>query len=281
MKKDNITIGIFCSDMKIQPSKLRYYESLGLIQPAMIDEENGYHYYSYAQYAEIEIIQIYRKLNFPLKKIIHLQKTQDSHELLELIRKQKIHIKKLLLQQQEIYQDLSWLHKMLETETDMELQKNEEPEIICQELEAQKVLMARSETENHKLSLEEQDVTLQYELSKAVSSEYFTANSIRRTYGYHMDPMQFQRGQLFLLGKFVELPQYLMNIETKLYTIPAGTYLTLPVQAFSETDWIQRMCTYAKEHRLKIQAVYLTEVALHLIPRKNAFYKAQLLVQPE
>ncbi|MGN1403163.1 MAG: MerR family transcriptional regulator [Ruminococcus sp.] len=279
MKKDNITIGTFCSDMKIQPSKLRYYESLGLIQPAMIDEENGYHYYSYAQYAEIEIIQICRKLNFPLKKIIHLQKTQDPHELLELIAKQKFHARKLLLQQQEIYQNLSWLHEALEA--DMELREGDTPDIVCQELEERKVLMALPEPGNHKLSLEEQEAALQYELSKTVSSEHFAVNSIQRTYGYHLDFRRFQQGQLRILGKFVELPQYIMNIETKLYSIPAGTYLILPVQAFSETDWIQRMCTYASAHHLKIQAVYLTEVALHLIPRKDAFYKAQLLVQPE
>lgn len=279
MKKNNITIGTFCSDMKIQPSKLRYYESLGLIQPAIVNEENSYHYYSYAQYAEIEIIQICRKLNFPLKKIIHLQKTQDPHELLDLIAKQKFHARKLLLQQQEIYQNLSWLHEALKA--DMDLQEGGFPEIVCQELEERKVLITLPEPGSHKLSLEEQDEALQYQLSKTVSSEHFAVNSVQRIYGYHLDSKRFQHDQLFLLGKFVELPQYIMNIETKLYTIPAGTYLTLPVKAFSETDWIQRMYTYAKEHRLKIQEVYLTEVALHLIPRKDAFYKAQLLVQPE
>lgn len=278
MKKNNIKIGTFCHDMHIQPSKLRYYESLGLIQPETVDEENGYHYYSYAQYAEIEIIQICRKLNFPLKNISHFQETKDSCELLRIIAKQKSSARKLLLQQQEIYQNLSWLYETLADA--IALQEGKPQEIVCQKRPARKVLMARPETEKN-LSLEETDAALQYQLSKTVSSEHYAVNSIQRIYGFHIKRKQFLQGKLNLQGKFVELPQYLQEIEATLETIPAGMYLTLPVQAFSDTSWIARICDYAEEYHLKILEVYLTEITLHLIPSNDAFYEAQVLVEAD
>ncbi|MGN0593308.1 MAG: MerR family transcriptional regulator [Ruminococcus sp.] len=274
-----ITIGEFCKTAGIPPSKLRYYESLGLIRPAMIDKENNYHYYSYEQYAEIEIIQICRKLNFPLKQIKKIQESKDLPALLHLIAKQKFASRKKLLQQQEIHQNLEWLNQIWEQEYALRQESDIQPQMLI--LPERKVLMAQIPENQSIQSVEKQDAYLQYQLSQKVVSELLAVNSIQRTYGYELKKDTLQNKKLSLTGKFVELPQYVMNMEPKLCTIPSGKYLTLPVQAFSETDWMETAISTLESLHLQAKALYLTEVALHLISRKDAFYYLQILIEPD
>jgi len=49
------------------PRSLRYYERLGLLEPAYIDPDSGYRYYSFDQVYHVDMIQLCIELDIPLK----------------------------------------------------------------------------------------------------------------------------------------------------------------------------------------------------------------------
>ena len=87
--KDKISIGKICADTGMPASKLRYYESQGLIKPELIDENTGYRYYSKSQYREIEILKLCSQLNFPLKKIKELKDNGTLDSFYDFVKLQK------------------------------------------------------------------------------------------------------------------------------------------------------------------------------------------------
>lgn len=63
------TIGEFSKLFNINPQTLRYYDSVGLLKPKIVNEENGYRYYLFEQTYKLASIMYLRKLGYSLKKI--------------------------------------------------------------------------------------------------------------------------------------------------------------------------------------------------------------------
>lgn len=66
----------------ISPRTIRYYDSIGLFKPSIIDENNGYRYYSIEKLEELRLIHYMRYLDIPIKEIKeHLEKRDiDNYE---------------------------------------------------------------------------------------------------------------------------------------------------------------------------------------------------------
>ena len=56
---------------------LRYYEKLNLLNPAYIDDDSGYRYYSFDQAYHVEIIMFCIELDIPLKELTKFISTDD------------------------------------------------------------------------------------------------------------------------------------------------------------------------------------------------------------
>lgn len=48
---------------------LHYYDEIGLLKPAFVDEQNGYRFYDEKSLERIQEILFYRELDFSLKSI--------------------------------------------------------------------------------------------------------------------------------------------------------------------------------------------------------------------
>lgn len=70
MKNKNglFPIGVLANMTGVHIRSLRYYEKIGILRPAFINESTGYRYYSYRQTRIIEAIQYCVELDIPLKK---------------------------------------------------------------------------------------------------------------------------------------------------------------------------------------------------------------------
>lgn len=68
------TIGEICSICDMKASKLRYYDSIGIIRPYRIDENNGYRYYSKQTLEQLPVLVYLQRQGFSLK---------DTEELLK------------------------------------------------------------------------------------------------------------------------------------------------------------------------------------------------------
>ena len=68
--KNYFTISEFAKLRDININSLRYYEKLGLLKPAYIDENNGYRYYSAEQVSILNKIILCIQLGIPLKEMV-------------------------------------------------------------------------------------------------------------------------------------------------------------------------------------------------------------------
>ena len=63
------TRGQFAVIGNVGRKALRLYEEAGILVPACVNEENGYHYYTPQQLVDLEKIKAYRKIGFSLMEI--------------------------------------------------------------------------------------------------------------------------------------------------------------------------------------------------------------------
>ena len=64
-----LTIGAFARAVRLSPKALRLYDELGLLRPALVDDESGYRWYDPAQLERARLIAWLRRLGMPLAQI--------------------------------------------------------------------------------------------------------------------------------------------------------------------------------------------------------------------
>lgn len=87
--KDNLfNIGQVAAICRISIQTLRYYDSIGLLKPALIGT-NNYRYYSTQDIILIRLIQDMKEMGFMLEEIKKLLKQEDLQLVIEALRKKK------------------------------------------------------------------------------------------------------------------------------------------------------------------------------------------------
>ena len=78
-KKNNLlTIGEVSKLSGVSIYSLRYYERINILEPALIDPESGYRYYSFDQLRLIEMIMFCVELDIPLKEFAKFTDADDT-----------------------------------------------------------------------------------------------------------------------------------------------------------------------------------------------------------
>ena len=91
-------IGLFSQIGKTTVKTLHYYDEIGLLKPEMIDEENGYRYYSTDQLFKLHKIMSLRQIGFSIENITSII---DGHNIDEMLLKRKKEIEDNLLNTKE------------------------------------------------------------------------------------------------------------------------------------------------------------------------------------
>ena len=73
---------------------LHYYDEIGLLKPAFVDEQNGYRFYDEKSLERIQEILFYRELDFPLKSISEILSSPDYDKQKALKEQRKLLILK-------------------------------------------------------------------------------------------------------------------------------------------------------------------------------------------
>lgn len=279
MDKKFYTIGKICKKAGITISTLRFYESLGIIKPAYINENTGYRYYSLEHFGEIEIIKMCKKLDFPLKKIKEMQENQDINELLKFIRIQKIRARKKLIRYQAIVSDINWLE---DTWKDIaEKEKYIDPNPCIKTLPKRTVIMTYLKNSNDKELCDNamlQMPILQMQIQELSAKELNCVDSIKSNYGYKLDLDGFKNGKLKLISEYVELPKYPMTPQAKLVTIPDGKYVCVVTRMFSDKKWIKTLLKYLETNKLNAKQIYASEISLYFFDWRNTFHQIEILI---
>lgn len=80
------SIGEFSKIGSITAKTLRYYDEIGLLRPAYVEQENRYRFYSEEQVYEILFIAELKSYDLRLEQIKAIMESKDEH-LLEYITK--------------------------------------------------------------------------------------------------------------------------------------------------------------------------------------------------
>lgn len=72
-----LPIGRFSQITRLTVKALRYYDEIGLLKPAAVDEATGYRYYSLAQAIQAERIRLLRSLDVPIEDIQTILRESD------------------------------------------------------------------------------------------------------------------------------------------------------------------------------------------------------------
>lgn len=85
MRNSLLSIGEATKLKNVSIKALRYYEKLGIFNPAYIDPQSGYRYYSPAQLFDLDVILTCGELGIPLKHILDYQTEQGTIDLRQLL----------------------------------------------------------------------------------------------------------------------------------------------------------------------------------------------------
>lgn len=81
---------------------LRYYDDVGILKPAYVNQETNYRYYSTDQFERLNTIRYLRALDVPLAKIAEFFEEKDVDTMLSLFIEQREKVKERKLQLERI-----------------------------------------------------------------------------------------------------------------------------------------------------------------------------------
>ena len=70
-------INEFAKLVSVSVRTLHYYDEIGLLKPAFVDEQNGYRFYDEISLERMQEILFYRELDFELKSIAEILSSPD------------------------------------------------------------------------------------------------------------------------------------------------------------------------------------------------------------
>ena len=108
--KNYFTISEFAKLRNININSLRYYEKLGLLKPAYVDESNGYRYYSIEQIPLLNKIILCIQLGIPLKEMVEFVDENGNLESQKLLERGRIVAKERI---QEMQNNLNYIEYSL------------------------------------------------------------------------------------------------------------------------------------------------------------------------
>lgn len=81
-----LSIGDFARLRNVNPKSLRYYERIGALLPAHVEEETGYRYYALEQLVELDMILMCLELNIPLRDAEQYRKPDQTLDIRQLLQ---------------------------------------------------------------------------------------------------------------------------------------------------------------------------------------------------
>lgn len=114
-------IGLFSKINKVTVKTLRYYDEIGLLKPAFVDDENGYRYYTSSQLPILHKILALRQIGFSIDDIILITKGDDPEKifskkreyLLETIEKSNRQLSQINYYLENLKEDFSMKYEVV------------------------------------------------------------------------------------------------------------------------------------------------------------------------
>ncbi|GAA0182217.1 helix-turn-helix domain-containing protein [Clostridium sediminicola] len=235
---------------------LRYYDKIGLLKPAYIDETNGYRYYNYSQFIIIDKIKKFKYWDIPLNELKDIIYNEDDTKLKDFFSKQREYLNSETKRIDKLKKNLDMLEEHFFYFNIVKMNKN---------------VYVRQIKERHYISSCCNNVDnifdIDIELRKIVSSPQFANISVLNPYGYILDYEDFIKEKLTFLQSVVTIGEFPSFQTEYLYTAPQGIYVCFSSNILSKENSIKPLIDYLKQNNLSPKLI----VAEEFIP--NGTYK--------
>ena len=129
----NLSIKEFAQLTGVSVRTLHYYDEIGLLKPAAVDEQNGYRFYDEASLERMQEILFYRELDFPLKSICEILSSPHYDKRTALAKQKKL----LLLKKERLERLIAALERSEKGTVEMKAFDNTEFETARKAYEAE------------------------------------------------------------------------------------------------------------------------------------------------
>lgn len=120
--KMKFTVGELAKLHGMHKQTLIYYDNIDLFKPNIVDENNGYRYYTSEQLEVLDSILVLRELGIPIKEIKDFLIKRDNNKALNLLKEQKI---KLDEQVKNLQRTIKRLENKIDTIENLDINENE------------------------------------------------------------------------------------------------------------------------------------------------------------
>jgi effector-binding domain-containing protein len=111
-----IPIGRFSTLCRLSAKTLRYYDEVGLISPALVDQTTGYRYYGTSQILEVERVRVLRELEMPIDDIRRFLAERNRAVLRDMLALQE---RRLSDRMDRLRSSLEFLRKLVDREEEI------------------------------------------------------------------------------------------------------------------------------------------------------------------
>jgi DNA-binding transcriptional MerR regulator len=213
------SIGQTAKLFNISVQTLRFYEKMGLIEPARVNEETGYRYYVQEQFHRIDRIHYLKSLGLQLKEIKNIMDAGQVDKLQHFLRKNLASRLRDLNNLNEQISDLEWY---MEYFNYMDNVNSNSPFRIAF-LKERYILKAPC-------SPDEPFADIELHLTKLRSLDGFKVLQYRRHYGFMIDFNLMIRQRFSPTAAYIFLKRRPEMDSPYIDTLPEGKYLCFTAQ---------------------------------------------------
>lgn len=261
------TVGAVSQITGVSKDMLRFYDKINLVKPAYIDPSNHYRYYTYDQFWLIDIIQMCRGLDIPLKEIGMILQFKDDDKVLQLMME---HQKEAIYRSQyfkRIAEDIDWYSEQraqMRTEYDKH-------SVTVRYIQERQVLLGRDDenTELYHLKLQE-----------LCRSTLTYTNCFCRHYGFVLNADEMKQNCFIKSAEYLYFEKdILKEVKPKyLTTLPAGEYACCVVNVINNRADFAPLLQWCEKEKVSAEYVIADEIGLHLFYYEDQDYQCEVKV---
>lgn len=263
MKQGYYQIGEVSKITGISKDTLHFYNKIGLLVPDYVDAENQYRYYSRWNLWQLDIITTCRKLSIPLEKVKQILSFRDNERIINLLMEYREEALRLSAYYRQVADDILWYD-------------GENRHIVSS--------MAMASSEVRKVWLEEETViagsverdeeSYHANMQEAAKDVLGQAGTIRRKYGYVLDPGQIGNGRVVKRREYLKMEDadYSCVAQENLLIIPAGMYAVFTLHIRHEEADFTPLTQWLCENGKAAELIFAEELGLQLFDYIKDYY---------
>jgi len=112
--KKKFKIGELAKIKRIDAQTLRYYDQLGLLSPDLINEQNGYRYYSEEQFLEVDHIKFLKLIGLSLEEVKQFREITSLKEAMNNLRYQQNQFEEQIAKMQTVAKRFAFILDTIE-----------------------------------------------------------------------------------------------------------------------------------------------------------------------